>query len=87
VRLFWEKIMSKLTLDAGLKSKLNGLNEPMELCDEGGTTVGHFLPEETYREYLYAWLKAQVSDEEVEELRQQTGGRTLPEIWNSLGQS
>jgi hypothetical protein len=79
--------MSKITLDAGLKVKLNGMNEPLEICDEGGITVGHFLPEETYRAYFYAWLKSQVSDDEIEKLRQEQGGKTLVEIWKNLGRS
>jgi hypothetical protein len=79
--------MSKITIDAAMKSKLNGLNQPMELCDEDGDTVGHFLPENTYREYLYSWIKSQVSDEEIDKLRQERGGRTLAEIWTKLGRS
>jgi hypothetical protein len=79
--------MSKITLDASWKAKLNGLSEPMEFCDEKGATIGHFLPEDTYREYFYAWLKSQVSDEEIAKLRQQTGGKTLDEIWLTLGRS
>jgi hypothetical protein len=77
--------MSKITLDANLKAKLNGLSEPLELCDESGATVGHFLPETTYLAYLYAWVKTQVSDEEIKKLLNQQGGRTLAEIKNSLG--
>ena len=33
--------MDKLTLDTDLQNKLNGLNEPMEVCDEAGHTIGH----------------------------------------------
>jgi hypothetical protein len=82
-----EKLMGKITLDPSLKVKLNGLNEPLELCDERGTTVGHFLPEDTYRKYFYAWLKSQVSDEEIDRLRQEKGGKTLAEIKDGLGLS
>ncbi len=77
--------MSKITLDQFLKNKLNGLNEPLELCDERGDTIGHFLPEATYREYFYAWLKSQVSDDEIARLRREQGGRTLAEIKSKLG--
>jgi hypothetical protein len=77
--------MSKITLDPTLRSKLNGLNEPLELCDERGETIGHFLPEAAYREYFYAWLKLQVSDEEIAQLRREQGGRTLAEIKSKLG--
>lgn len=76
--------MSKITLDPGLKSKLNGFQEPVQVCDEDGTVVGCFLPDKTYREYVYAWLKTQVSDEEIASLRQQTGGKTLAEIWQEF---
>ena len=41
--------MIKLTLDPELRERLNGLNEPIELCDETGETVGHFLPDEAFR--------------------------------------
>jgi hypothetical protein len=61
------------------------LNEPLELCDERGVTVGHFLPESTFRTYFYAWLNAQVSDEEIERLSREQGGKTLAEIKSGLG--
>jgi hypothetical protein len=77
--------MSKITLDQTLKAKLNGLSEPLELCDERGQIVGHFLPEDTYRKFFYAWLKSQVTDEEIESLRREQGGKTLAEIKSSLG--
>jgi hypothetical protein len=77
--------MSKITLDAALRTRLNGLNDSLELCDESGQTVGHFLPEPTYRQYFYAWLKAQVTDEEIEKLRRQQGGKTLAQIKSDLG--
>lgn len=45
--------MSKLTLDPQLRAKLNGLNEQLEICDETGQTVGHYLPDEAYKQLLY----------------------------------
>ena len=60
--------MTKLTLDPQLREKLNGLDEQIEVCDETGKTVGHFLPEAIYRKFVYAWLNAQVTDEELERL-------------------
>ena len=79
--------MGKVVLDDALKSKLNGLNEPVEVCDEAGRTVGQFLPQELYQDLLVAWSKTWISDEELERLEKQQGGRPLAEIWKDLGRS
>jgi hypothetical protein len=79
--------MVKITLDAELREKLSGLNEPVELCDELGHSVGRFLPTAMFDDLWYAAL-AERSGEPKEELRQahaEEGGRTLAEIWKSLG--
>ena len=79
-------IMTKLTLDADLRSKLNGLDEPLEVCDEFGRTVGHFLPSALYDELFYAALAAESphSKEELRRRHQETRGRSLAEIWKDL---
>ena len=81
--------MSKITLDAALRSKLNGLNEELEVCDESGETVGHYMPREAYRKMLYliAELQYPRTKEELAELRKQTGGMTLAEFWKKMGRS
>ncbi len=82
--------MGKLTLDAELRAKLNGLNEPLEVCDESGRTLGHFLPANLYREWAYAWAKAQFADQaEREQARQEIrseGGLTTAEAVACLEQ-
>jgi len=79
--------MTKLTLDAELRSRLNGLDEQLEICDEAGRTVGHFLPSAVYDDLFYAALAAETphSKEELRRRHQETGGRSLAEIWRDLG--
>ncbi len=79
--------MNKVILDSELKSKLNGLDEQVEICDETGRTVGHFLPAGLYEQMLLAWAKEHITDEELERRRQEPRGRTLAEIWKNLKQS
>ena len=81
--------MVKLELNAEMRSKLGGLNQQIELCDETGRTVGHFLPTAIYDELFYAALAAESphSAEELRRCHQETGGRTLKEIWQSLGRT
>lgn len=71
--------MQKVTLDPSLGAQFNGLKSEVELCDETGRTVGYFLPA-NWHQALYAWANAQVSDEELETARRQTGGRPLADI-------
>lgn len=81
--------MSQVILDEALRSKLNGLSEQLEILDESGRTLGRFVPEDAYRQMLYAAAAAACphSPEELERRRQETGGKTLAEIWQKLGSS
>ena len=85
ISLAGPQLMSQITLDTTLKARLNGLNEKVELCDEAGQLVGVFLPAEAYLKYLYATVKIPFTTEEMDRRRQETGGRTLAEIWKRLG--
>lgn len=79
--------MSQITLDKDLRAKLNELNEHIEFRDDAGNVVGHFLPPALFRELLLAWADVHFPVEEMERRRQEPGGRTLAEIWKSLGKA
>jgi hypothetical protein len=76
--------MHKVILDESLRAKLNNLDAEVEVCDESGRTVGHFLPEEVYMELLYASAKARYSDEELDRRRYEEGGSSLAEFWKRM---
>lgn len=81
--------MEKLELDTALRSKLGSLSKHIEVCDESGAIVGHFLPATLYDDLFYAAL-AQETPYTPEELRarlDKTGGRSLKEIWRDLGRA
>src|SRR5260370_41975189 len=77
--------MSRVTLDSQLRSKLNGLDDQVEICDESGKTLGRFLPESLCRELLLAWSKADLPDDELQRRRQEPRGHTLGEVLEKLG--
>jgi len=80
--------MKQVTLDPILRSQLNGLSEEqLEILDEKGQTLGHFLPAALYKKMLYAAVETSCpfSKEELERRAKETGGRSLAEIWKSLG--
>jgi hypothetical protein len=71
--------MSAIVLDADLRAKLNGLNEKVEVRDEAGNIVGHFLPSEEYYRLLCKTIEIPYSKEEIARRRAEKGGRTLME--------
>ncbi|MFH1920482.1 MAG: hypothetical protein ABIP48_11430 [Planctomycetota bacterium] len=75
--------MNRVILDEPARAKLRGVDE-VELCDESGRPLGHFLSEELYRRLLFDWANAQISDEELQRRRRQPGGRALADIWARL---
>ena len=77
--------MQKVIFDAELRAKLHGLTEPIELCDEQGRTIGFVTPHDDFVRETYEWAKTAFTDSELDEARQQTGGRTLAEIKKSWG--
>ena len=54
--------MIAITLDRELRAKLNGLNEHLQVQDESGLVVGHFLPDDLYMRLLYAWAREEFAD-------------------------
>ncbi len=81
--------MYRLTLDPELKVRLKDVAEHVELCDEHGNVVGHVLPARAYDDLFYASLAAESphSKEELRRRHQDTAGRSLAEIWKSLGRT
>lgn len=76
--------MTKVVLDSNLREKLRGFGEQIEVCDEAGHTVGHFLPAAAYREVLKGLADSVFDPQDIALGRTQSGGRTLPEIWDRL---
>jgi hypothetical protein len=81
--------MGKLTLYNDLTKRLNGLTQPVEVCDADGTTLGHFLPGDLFRKLMYAAAEAACpySPEQLEQFENEAGGGTLAEFWHELTQS
>ncbi len=77
--------MNQITLDDELKAELNGLTRTVEVRDTDGKTLGQFVPQDEYMRLLYAWAKAEVSEEEPDRVSRETGGRPLSEILKRLG--
>lgn len=79
--------MTKVIVDTTLRSKLNGLNDHVELCDESGQSLGHFLPRELYAQWLNAVADVLFPKEELKAEQADTSGRPLAEIWKKLGRT
>lgn len=76
---------AKVEFDSTLLRQLDAQTQELEMCDANGRTVGYFLPPPLRDRLLYAWAKAQFTDEELEIARNQTGALTTEELLERLG--
>ena len=61
--------MTQLILDAATLSKLRGLKQPLELCNESGKVLARLIPVLDAAEYEA--IEAPISAEELERRRQE----------------
>lgn len=78
--------MNEVTIDEALRERLNGLKEQTIIYGEDGCRLGYFLPAKVYSELIQSLGTFVFPEEEIGQLKKQTGGRSLAEIWQSLGQ-
>jgi hypothetical protein len=74
--------MTRVTIDAATLAKLQGQHQIVEICDEAGRVVGHFHPGPPRD--ANGNIIVPFSEEEIEELSKQRGGRPLRDILNDL---
>lgn len=74
--------MTRITIDANTANKLKEAREMVELRDEAGRVVGHFLPGPPRD--ANGQIICPYSEEEIELLARQTGGRSLNDIFADL---
>jgi len=70
--------MTRIVFEPEIESRLSGFQEAVEVCDREGRLIGYFHPARSLRDL------SPLSDDEVEKLRGQTGGRPLKDILEDL---
>ncbi len=70
--------MTKVVVDATVRSKLHNLTEALELCDESGRVLGRFLPVLDGSEGRR--LEPQLSEEELQRREHETESYTTAEV-------
>ena len=76
--------MKRVMVDAGIVSKLAGLNSSMEFCDSAGGTLGHFVPVADRKRALYDSAKTAFADEEINAAKREPGGVATEELLRRL---
>ncbi len=69
--------MTKVILNKSILHQLKDLKEELEVCDEAGKTLGHFIPQKECRPIPF-------SNEELDRFEKEPGGRSLAEILDDL---
>jgi hypothetical protein len=79
--------MEQLIIDDDLRAKLRNLNVALELTDDKGHVFGHYTPAFRPADAAELLETCPVSEEELKRRGQTFEGRTLTEIWESLGRA
>ncbi len=78
--------MEKVVVDNAIQKKLEGFTAPVEFCDRHGRILGHFLPLAASPK-TYSADRCPYTEDELAQMQHERAGRTLDEIWKSLGQT
>ena len=79
--------MTRVVVDDVLRARLAGLMDQVELCDESGRVLGHFIPKEGPPGPSADADGCPYTPEELRRFQQEAGGRSLAEIWKDLGRA
>lgn len=76
--------MSKVTIDGATLAVLQGGQKVLELCDNSGQVIGHFLPLDVQHDT--SGLEPCINEEELDRRERAGGGRSLAAILADLEQ-
>jgi hypothetical protein len=74
--------MNQVIVDPALASKLREKGVTVDICDENGTVLGHFVP--IVPPAAYENVEIPISEEELDRREKEGGGRPLAEILADL---
>ena len=77
------KPMTKVVVDRATSRKLIDMRQPIELCDDAGNVLGHFIPVLLASE---CGIGPEVEEDELDRRERAGGGRPLSEILADLGE-
>lgn len=72
--------MNQIMVHSPLNAQLAGLSGPVEVLDEAGHRLGHFVPAQA----TIVSDDCPYSSEGLARMRSEQGGHSLPEIWKAL---
>jgi hypothetical protein len=76
--------MTKLTLDDDTAAKLQSIHARAELCDSTGRIVGYFQPLDDYSDLSEEDRRGPYTREQLQQFRNEPGGKPLSEILKRL---
>jgi hypothetical protein len=78
--------MTRIVMDEVLREKLQGANQGLEITDEQGNVVGHFLREDSLSRVLEAMFPPLTDEERAEARREmrEHGGLTTEQVLASM---
>ena len=77
-------LVTRVVVDESVSRQLDALDDPVDVCDRDGRVLGRFLPMRQSFTPLPS-DECPYTPDELRAMQRETGGRSLSEIWESLG--
>lgn len=77
--------MSQVIVDDTMGARFDSCKTPVDICDRTGRVLGKFVPAQPLETISAPADRRPYTEEQLEAMRRETGGRSLSEIWKSLG--
>jgi len=79
--------MKTLIIDHQLRLRFDNFAKAMELRDQDGLLVGHFVPDKDYMciQTEMAMAACPYTEEQIQEARKQQSGMALSDFWKKMG--
>ena len=77
--------MSQVIVDDTMRARFDSYKTPVDICDRTGRVLGKFVPAQSPEKISAPADGCPYTEEQLDTMRKETGGRSLSEIWKSLG--
>lgn len=76
--------MQRMVIESSFRDLLVKAGNPLELCDDTGQRIGYFVPSGELDRSVYGWVRAQLTDDELQRRKEEAGALSTADVLSRL---